>query len=71
MTDTRVQSRNARFQQWQSYLVTRSKRTKAGVFLVQGVRPVTLAVEHGWPIESVLYRSEGSLSSWASATVDR
>ncbi|MBY6679812.1 rRNA methyltransferase [Rhodococcus sp. BP-316] len=71
MSDALVLSRNARFQQWQSYLVTRGKRTKAGVFLVQGVRPVTLAVEHEWPLESVLYRTGDPLSSWATSTVDR
>ncbi|MBY6362121.1 TrmH family RNA methyltransferase [Rhodococcoides corynebacterioides] len=66
---SRVLSRNARFQQWQSYLTTRAKRTKAGLFLVQGVRPVSMALERGWPIESVLVRSEGALSSWADGAV--
>ena len=70
MSDSVVMSRGARFQQWQSYLVTRSKRSKAGVFLVQGVRPITVAVERDWPLESVLYRSGGSLSAWATSTVD-
>ncbi|MFC9790338.1 TrmH family RNA methyltransferase [Rhodococcus sp. NPDC127528] len=64
--DPRVTVRNARFQQWQSYLGTRAKRTKAGRFLIQGVRPLTLAIEHDWPIETLLYRVDGApLSAWA------
>lgn len=68
----RVTVRNARFQQWQSYLSTRAKRTKAGRFLVQGVRPVTLAFEHEWPIETLLYRVDGApLSEWARGILAR
>ena len=44
----RVTTRNASFQQWQALLTNRNKRQRAGEFLVQGVRPITLAIEHGW-----------------------
>ena len=43
----RVSSRNARFQEWQALLGNRRKRRQAGEFVVQGVRPITLALEHG------------------------
>lgn len=43
----RISSRNARFQVWQALLGNRNKRLRAGEFLVQGVRPINLAVEHG------------------------
>ncbi|WP_308251681.1 TrmH family RNA methyltransferase [Rhodococcoides kroppenstedtii] len=66
---SRVLSRNARFQQWQSYLTTRAKRTKAGLFVVQGVRPVSMALGRAWPVEAVLVRSEGALSTWADDAV--
>lgn len=70
--ERRVTVRNARFQQWQSYLTTRAKRTKAGRFLVQGVRPITLALEHDWPIEALLHRADGpALSEWARGVLDR
>ena len=66
-----VTSRNASFQQWQSYLTNRGKRTKAKRFLIHGVRPITLALEHGWPVESVLYRDGGPrLSDWARGVLD-
>ncbi|MFC1421992.1 TrmH family RNA methyltransferase [Streptacidiphilus sp. N1-12] len=61
----RVTARNARFQQWQALLTNRNKRSRAREFLVQGVRPITLALEHGWPVRVLLYDAERSLSHWA------
>jgi 23S rRNA (uridine2479-2'-O)-methyltransferase len=61
----RVTTRNARFQQWEALLGNRTKRGRAGEFLVQGVRPITIAVERGWPVRSLLYAGGRRLSSWA------
>ncbi len=61
----RVTSRNARFQQWAALLGNRGKRQRAGEFLVQGVRPVTVAAESGWPIRELLFDGERELSRWA------
>lgn len=61
----RITTRNARFQQWQAQLTNRAKRQRAGEFLVQGVRPVTQAVERGWPLRTVLYDASRPLSGWA------
>ncbi|MFE0253706.1 RNA methyltransferase [Streptomyces sp. NPDC059010] len=61
----RITSRNARFQQWQALLGNRNKRTRAGEFLVLGVRPISLAVEHGWPVRTLLYDGQRELSKWA------
>ncbi|QMU74517.1 RNA methyltransferase [Streptacidiphilus sp. PB12-B1b] len=61
----RITSRNARYQQWQSLLVNRNKRARLREFLVQGVRPITIAVEHGWPVHALLYDSRRVLSRWA------
>jgi tRNA G18 (ribose-2'-O)-methylase SpoU len=65
-----VSIRNAAFQQWQALLTNRTKRQRAGAFLVQGVRPITLAAEHGWEIRTLLY-SSGSRSRWAEALLSR
>jgi 23S rRNA (uridine2479-2'-O)-methyltransferase len=62
--------RNARYQQWQALLSNRSKRSKAGEFLVHGVRPITLAAEYAWPIHAVLHNRERSLSQWARDFID-
>ncbi|MFF7638075.1 RNA methyltransferase [Kitasatospora sp. NPDC008050] len=62
----RITSRNARFQQWESLLSNRNKRQRLGEFLVQGVRPISLAVEYGWPIHALLYDTGRRLSGWAA-----
>ena len=61
----RVTSRNARFQQWQALLANRSKRQRAREFLVQGVRPITIAVERGWPVRTLIFDGSRPLSGWA------
>jgi tRNA G18 (ribose-2'-O)-methylase SpoU len=66
----RISSRNARFQQWQALLTNRQKRQHAREFLVQGVRPITLAVEHGWPVRALIHDSDRQLSRWAVELMD-
>lgn len=61
----RVSSRNARFQQWEALLANRGKRQRAGEFLVQGVRPITLAARSGWRFRALVYDAERQLSGWA------
>ncbi len=63
--ELRVSSRNASFQQWQALLTNRTKRQRAGEFVVHGVRPITLAVEHGWPVHTLIYEQGRPLSRWA------
>ncbi|MFE1130275.1 RNA methyltransferase [Streptomyces albidoflavus] len=61
----RVTSRNARFQQWEALLGNRKKRNQLREFLVQGVRPISLAVEYGWRVRALLYDDSRKLSGWA------
>lgn len=61
----RVTTRNASFQQWQALLENRNKRQRLGQFLIQGVRPLNLAVARGWPL-SALLRSSDRKSEWAA-----
>jgi 23S rRNA (uridine2479-2'-O)-methyltransferase len=63
----RVSSRNARFQQWEALLGNRAKRQRAGEFLVQGVRPITLAARYGWRFRALIHDAERPLSQWAQA----
>jgi 23S rRNA (uridine2479-2'-O)-methyltransferase len=64
-----VSTRNARFQQWEALLANRSKRMRSGLFLIHGVRPITLAVETGWPIESLLLSATRRRSPWAAGVL--
>src|SRR5438477_601791 len=68
--DLRVTTRNARFQQWQALLGNRARRQRGGEFLVQGVRPITMAVRHGWRIRALLYDADAALSGWARQVLD-
>ena len=61
----RVTSRNAAFQQWQALLSNRVKRQRTREFIIQGVRPITLAVEHGWRVHTMIYDMSRPLSRWA------
>lgn len=63
-SELRVTRENARFQQWEALLTNRSKRHRARELLVQGVRPITRAVEEGWTVRALL-RAEDAESAWA------
>ncbi|MEU4473245.1 RNA methyltransferase [Micromonospora sp. NPDC023888] len=66
----RVTTRNARFQQWEALLGNRTKRQRSGEFLVQGVRPIKLAIQLGWQVRQLLYNADAHLSTWAHETLD-
>lgn len=68
---TRIRSRNATFQYWQTLLTNRTKRNRAGELIVQGVRPTDLALDAGTPIRSVLIAADGPRSGWARNVADR
>lgn len=65
-----IARRNARFQELAALLTNRAKRQRSGQFLVQGVRPITLAVAHG-PVRCLLYAHGRRLSSWARGLLER
>ncbi|MYX27084.1 rRNA methyltransferase [Streptomyces sp. SID8381] len=71
MAVQRISTRNARFQQLQTLLGNRAKRGRAREFLVQGVRPITMAVDHGWTVRSLLYDADRPLSRWAEDLLRR
>jgi tRNA G18 (ribose-2'-O)-methylase SpoU len=70
VAELRITTRNARFQQWRALLDNRTKRTRSGQFVVQGVRPISLAVQHNWPIHALLHPLGLPLSDWARGLLD-
>jgi TrmH family RNA methyltransferase len=50
-------------------LTNRSKRQRSGSFLVHGVRPISLALSSGWPLQSLLHNADAALSSWARGSL--
>jgi len=67
----RVRSATAEYQQWQALLTNRSARSRARAFLVQGVRPITAALEHGHPLPALLVDADARLSDWARDVLAR
>lgn len=65
-----VTTRNAQFQQWSSLLTNRTKRRRSGTFVIQGVRPITMAQRAGWPLDALLYPRGPQLSAWARELID-
>src|SRR5207249_4502171 len=53
-------------------LVThRTKRHQLGLALVEGVRPVAMALDHGWRFQTVVTAERRRLSDWAASVVAR
>ncbi|MGC4893023.1 TrmH family RNA methyltransferase [Micromonospora sp. DT31] len=67
----KITTRNASFQQWQALLTNRNKRQRSGEFLVQGVRPITVALDQGWEIRALLHPDRQVLSRWCRDLLDR
>ena len=67
---SRIQRRNARFQQWEALLRSRTKRTRSGEMLLQGVRPISQAIENGWDVRALLTDGRERPSRWAAALLE-
>lgn len=63
----RLERRNALFQRWQSLLTNRTKRTRNGEMIIQGVRPISQAIAHGVTIRALLSDGRERPSHWAQA----
>jgi tRNA G18 (ribose-2'-O)-methylase SpoU len=66
----RIGRDNSTLQALRGLRTNRSRRHRTGTFIVEGVEPVTSAVNNGWECEAVIYESGKSLSSWARGVVD-
>lgn len=67
----RIRSENADFQLLEALGRNREKRRKTGLFLVEGVRAINLALAHGWTFEALIMPDETSLSRWGSDVLAR
>jgi 23S rRNA (uridine2479-2'-O)-methyltransferase len=71
MADLRISTRNSRFQLLEALTRNRNHRLREHRFVVQGVRPISQAIEHGWTILTVIHDAERSLSPWAREVVQQ
>ena len=65
MADLRISTRNSRFQLLEALTRNRNHRIREHRFIVQGVRPISQAIEHGWTVLTAIHDAERSLSPWA------
>jgi 23S rRNA (uridine2479-2'-O)-methyltransferase len=66
----RVDSDNDAYQLALSLRSNRKQRRRQRRFVVEGVRSINAAIEHGWRIDSFWYSRERRLSSWARPLLD-
>ena len=63
-------SASAEFQLLLSLKQNRRQRAQQRRFLVEGVRAIDAAVQHGWAVQSFLYPDARRLSAWARGLLD-
>jgi tRNA G18 (ribose-2'-O)-methylase SpoU len=61
----RLHAANNDFQRIDVLRRNRQKRQQHGAFFLEGVRPINLALSHGWDIEAFVYSEDRGLSDWA------
>lgn len=66
-----ITTENATFQVLESLGANRTKRHRAGTFLVEGVLPLTRALDHGWAFDTVIHSRDARLSDWARDFITR
>jgi tRNA G18 (ribose-2'-O)-methylase SpoU len=66
-----ITTENATFQILESLVSNRTKRHRAGTFLVEGVLPLSRALEHGWAVDAVIHALGARLSDWAAQFIAR
>ena len=67
----RIRNDNADFQLLETLGRNREKRRKTGLFVVEGVRAINLALSHGWTFEGLIMPEDTSLSRWGSDVLER
>lgn len=67
----KIYSENNDFQYIEALRRKREKRQRSGDFFVEGVRPINLALDHGWDIGAFVFPREAHLSDWATGILAR
>lgn len=60
-----LNSANDVFQHIEALIGNRTKRLRSREFVVEGVRAINSAIDHGWEFVTVCYSAERRLSTWA------
>jgi 23S rRNA (uridine2479-2'-O)-methyltransferase len=66
-----VTTRNALFQQTRAVATNRTARHRERAFIVEGVRALSRALDHGWAFNAIWYQRHRDLSEWARDLIAR
>ena len=66
-----IASATAELQELAGLVTNRNKRHRSGRAVVEGVRPISVALAHGWRFEAVVSSGRARLSDWAASVVAR
>ena len=66
----KVSTANTAFQFMETLLRNRTKRHRAGQFVVQGVRQINAALAGGWAIKAFAFPRDRQLSRWATTILE-
>ncbi|MBN2147844.1 MAG: hypothetical protein JW726_10665 [Anaerolineales bacterium] len=70
MALSKIVTENSDFQRLEMLQRNRTKRTRLGLFFVEGVRSITQALLNGWVFEAVIYSHHRRLSDWAEGVIE-
>jgi tRNA G18 (ribose-2'-O)-methylase SpoU len=69
ITLTKVLTENNDFQYIETLQRNRTRRNRAGEFVVEGVRSINQAVQNHWQINALVYSRDRRLSDWAESII--
>lgn len=67
----KIYTKNSEFQTIETLSRNRVKRNRAGVFFVEGVRPIDQALHNGWEIDALVFSRDKRLSDWAERVIEQ
>lgn len=66
----KVRSQDNHFQHVEAIRRTREKRKQYGKFFVEGVAAINLAIRYGWVLDTLIFSSARTQSSWANRILE-
>jgi tRNA G18 (ribose-2'-O)-methylase SpoU len=66
----KIYAENSDFQYIETLQRNRTKRNRAGEFVVEGVRAINQAVLNDWKINALVYTRDRRLSAWAAGVIE-
>lgn len=69
-TLTKIYAEDSQFQYIETLQRNRTKRSRTGEFVVEGVRSISQALHYRWPVNALVYSRDQRLSDWAEGVIE-